>query len=585
MRSFRRHSAPFLAAVLSCALAGVVVPPRPAVADGGSTLTLLTAVPRQNGLVEFRVEGVPAPAGPLDNPFDPAQYDVPVAYTGPDGRVLRTTAFWHEGCLPCQGGDQSPGATEGWRARLLPEEPGEWTAVAAGGEPLAFEVAESGLAGVVRRSGDRLVEPDGTPFVALGENVCWSNANSLADYTAWYDRLAEVGANWNRLWQSSWAFGLEWSDTPLGDYRNRLWRAAFLDDVLALGAERGIRSQIVMQNHGAYASLDTWTEWPQNPFNAANGGPLTNPQQVWTNPTVKDLFKRRFRYVVSRYWAHPGMLAWELWNEADLVDGNWLGDPAAVAWHREMSDYVRSLDPLGRPITTSYTTFRFFVDSGEVFRLPNIDIVELHFYAQAGALGDFPFWFSMLVPGWRARTGRPVIVAEAGLDSRGIAETIALDPTGRALTDMAWGALFSGAGGSAMTWWWDGYVHPRDLYHRFAAPFTFARANPDVVGGSGGLLLASATEAPVMAHRVARGASGAVFLRNTRDSWRGPDPTAVARARMLLPTASRLALQWWAPAPRRPTRAPALSQTPFWGFVIVRPPAFTGSTALTYRPA
>ena len=29
----------------------------------------------------------------------------------------------------------------------------------------------------------------------------------------------------------------------------------------------------------------------------------------------------------------------------------------------------------------------------------------------------------------------------------------------------AWASLMSGAAGTAMLWYWDGYVHPSNLYH------------------------------------------------------------------------------------------------------------------------
>ena len=62
-----------------------------------------------------------------------------------------------------------------------------------------------------------------------------------------------------------------------------------------------------------------------------------------------------------------------------------------------------------------------------------------------------------------------------------------LDPKGIHLHN----GLFSSVGrldaGTAMTWWWDSYVHPRDMYHIFGAfsrwieGFDFVQQNPQPI--------------------------------------------------------------------------------------------------------
>ncbi|MCB0853893.1 MAG: T9SS type A sorting domain-containing protein, partial [Bacteroidetes bacterium] len=41
-----------------------------------------------------------------------------------------------------------------------------------------------------------------------------------------------------------------------------------------------------------------------------------------------------------------------------------------------------------------------------------------------------------------------------------------------------WGSLMSGAAGSAMSWWWDSYIHPQDLYGHFQPVSMVARQIP-----------------------------------------------------------------------------------------------------------
>ncbi len=65
--------------------------------------------------------------GKWANPYDPAQVDLQVRFTGPDGKSFQVPAFWYQdfdpGTLVAQGGG-------GWRARLTPTQAGAWQAQA-----------------------------------------------------------------------------------------------------------------------------------------------------------------------------------------------------------------------------------------------------------------------------------------------------------------------------------------------------------------------------------------------------------------------------------------------------------------------
>ncbi len=550
----------FLAGAASAAV-GALVPGRDLLAatfpDG---ISLRTISPRQNELIEFGLVGVgPTGAG---NPF--SQPDVPAVFTGPDRRRLSTGAFWHE------SGE--------WRVRFLAEVPGRWT-VSAAGASAQFDVAPSTTPGVIRRRGTMLRYPDGTPYLALGENVAWARslATTEADYTEWYDRLRAVGATWSRLWMCSWAFGLEWSDTPLGDYRLRLPRAALLDRVLDLGANRGIRSQLVIQNHGAFSTQYN-SEWDGNPYNAVNGGPLERPDQVWTDGRARNLFRRRIKYIVNRWWAHPGLLAWELWNEFDLVDIN-AGSRSAVAWHAEMAAYIRQLDPLRRPITTS-RSLSLVADPtyDRVWDVPEIDFAQVHFYADTAAAASqrSDMTADLTVATTRLRRhGKPVIIGEADTGAAPATD----DPSGEHLLDLAWGGLFASGTGSAMPWWWDSYVAPKNLYERFRGAFAFAHANRDVIAGASPRIGASGR---LVVHHLKHAGRGAMWVRDATDHWRKPSQRSIHRGRVLVPTPQPTTV-WFVEVPSgEPISTPVTldANTPVTAVTL---PEFFRSVALVYR--
>src|SRR5581483_11424822 len=150
-------------------------------------------------------------------------------------------------------------------------------------------------------------------------------------YDDWLGKLAAQHATYARLWMANWGFGIEWD--ALGSYRlDRAWQ---LDEVLSRSP---LELMLCLQPHGDLSTAFN-SNWAQNPYNQANGGPLESPQQFFTQPDAKRLFKQRLRYIVGRYGAYPQLLAWELFNEVDLTLEM---DPLVLSmWHQEMAQYLR----------------------------------------------------------------------------------------------------------------------------------------------------------------------------------------------------------------------------------------------------
>jgi hypothetical protein len=329
-------------------------------------------------------------------------------------------------------------------------------------KPRALEVAPSARRGFLRRSphDDRhLAFDDGSPWFAVGENLGWYDARGTFAYDSWLSRLAAQKANYARLWMPSWAMGIEWKDTGLRDYTNRLDRAWQLDHVLREAGRRGIEVMLSIQNHGQFSTVYN-SAWADNPYNAANGGPLALPQQFFTDPTARELFKRRLRYIVARWGHATNLLAWELWNEADLTDRYRSTD--SLAWHREMVDWLRALDPHDHLVSTSFSLS--LVDNA-VWTGAGLDFTQIHFYSLVDR-GGAPVVLGpnlaenvvAFTAARRAIAALPILFAEIGVDARGPAETRANDPDGIGVHDGLWAGVVSGGFGTAMTWWWDNLI-------------------------------------------------------------------------------------------------------------------------------
>ena len=489
------------------------------------------------------------------NPFDPATIAIDGEFRGPSGEVLTIPAFvTRPYARSLVGGFEKlkPAGALEWRVRFSPPAPGRWTwrwriRTPGAGEATAWQAltvapAVAGSHGWVRRSprDSRYLEhDDGTPFFAVGENVCWYDGRGTFAYDAWLARLTAEGVNYIRLWMPSWAFGLEWvtgaEDGPvagssLGDYATRLDRAWQLDYVIELARRHGIQVMLSIQNHGAF-SLTNNSEWADSPYNAVNGGPLARPREFFTDAEARRLFRQRLRYVVARWGYATNIMTWELWNEVDLVEQP--EGTALVDWHREMGRELRALDPYDRLISTSLG-FGDGLALGPLVKalweLEEIDYTQGHFYS-FGIPADFTEVLARQVRKL-ARYGKPVLIAEAGVDFRGPAETIAADPEGDGFHDILWTGVMSGTFGTGMSWWWDNVVDPLDQYFHFGPVAEFVRGI-DFPGQGFAVTRADTTAPDGRPLRVfaLRGRSVTLaWVKNMRHQWSAPDATAVTGA-------------------------------------------------------
>ncbi len=447
-------------------------------------------VRRGSGWLEWRLQ---APAGsPLAEGgaavFDPARRDLWCDFRGPGGRRLRVTAFWCE--ADADRGDAGEAeataarapARGTWRLRLLPPVPGRWIGrprvrldggapTAAAGRAFVFVVAAVPARQriVVDAQDTRYFAfDDGTPFVPVGLNLCWSvGADVLADYRRWFERLAAQGGNFARLWMASWSFGIEWSDTGLGDYRARLPRAAQLDAVFELAEAHGIRLMLCLLNHGAFTERND-SEWHDNPYAAPRGGPLAAPQDFVTDERAIALFARRLRYIAAR-WAHsPALHSWEWWNEV-----TWTPIAAAPlrAWLQRLDGMLAAHDPYQRLRSSSWA------DRGDAqaWALPTLQFAQQHDYTT----GDLVAHYAASARAWQADgvVDKPWLPGELGLHTTheaGQAEPYPWDAVH--LHNGLWAPLFCGYAGTALYWWWDQLVDPQDLWPLFSGASTWLAA-------------------------------------------------------------------------------------------------------------
>ncbi len=422
--------------------------------------------------MEFQITGVPTAA----NPFDPDLVRVEGVFVSPAGQTSSVPAFWYQGYQRRLSGGSEVLSTVGageWRLRFTPRGTGRHTVTVSVftngvpcGTPTAtnFIVAGNALArsGYVRVNAAKqyFETGDGQALPLIGANVCWHGARGTFDYDDWFAAMQAAGENYARLWMCPWAFGLETDATSLNRYRlDRAWQ---LDYVLQLAEQRSIYLELCLDYHGMFAvEPDYWggnNYWPKNPYNVTNGGPCTVPNAFFTNAMAQATYQKRLRYLVSRYGYSPNLLAWQFFNEIDNVYSLLIATNVA-AWHATMGNWVRTNDPFGHLLTTSFTSAE---PHAEMWCLPQMDYVCVHSYGAARPANAF----NTTVQSLRQKYGKPVLVDEYGTSWQGWNK--AADPYLRGLRQGVWGGALSGSVGTAMSWWWEN-LHGENVYPTYAA--------------------------------------------------------------------------------------------------------------------
>jgi len=417
----------------------------------------------------------------FDNPFELADVALDANFRAPSGKTLFVPGFFYKSfARALKDGHEvlSPEGSPSWRIRFTPVETGSYTAVVTVRDrsgkvesaPVTFTVAASetpGFIGISKVDRRYFAFENGQPYFPIGADVCWAGGRGTFDYDQWLARYSEAGCNYARLWLSPhWStFALEQPgkrDQGKGLGQFDLANAWRLDYVLDAAAQRGIYLMFCIDSYKILRQKDGYPQWDNTPHNAANGGPLKQPGDFWTNLTMAQLYRDKLRYLVARYGYSPHVLSWEFWNEVDIITG--YRTAAVRDWHARMAVALRALDPFHHLLTTSFANT---VGDKEVDTLPGLDYVQTHHY-------NSPDLAVTVAKAQAQKTlyGKPHIVGEIGADSSGGRSKD--DPQGLQIHDPLWVSIAAGCSGTAQPWWWDNYIHPRNLYPLFGAVARFA---------------------------------------------------------------------------------------------------------------
>lgn len=307
-----------------------------------------------------------------------------------------------------------------WKARLAPNETGEWTWQATLSDGRAttrsagrFTVVPSAWPGFVRPNPAnrfRWVFDDGTSYNPLGIGDCvldsdedgslldqWGldggfrsageHLGRSVDIAAYLEAYRQAGVNLFRWSVDNCAFGLYQSLGPTGNIY--LEKEGLAGDTLVRSLRQyGFRTYMVIFGFNPPGSPHAPADGPHQ--SQAHDTHHSTHGAASTTPADFDAIKRYVKYVVDRYGAFVDF--WELMNESTVSDN----------WYGEVASYLRAVDPYKHPISTSWEK-------------PGLAVIEInspHWYEKENEFeSDRVTWERFTQ--WKT-ANKPVVVGEQG---------------------------------------------------------------------------------------------------------------------------------------------------------------------------
>lgn len=392
------------------------------------------------------------------NFYDEQENAVTGRFTAPGGAGFEFPGFYYEPYEFRSTGElldhaKAPGD---WRFRVMLPESGRWRleiTVTHGGQIFARAVCAIEVAQGTDHRGVIGVEPtvrrnfafrNGELYIPIGQNLCWHKPVSAKEKQARYlSRVisagSDYGMNFVRLWMMYWGLSIKTQNCAPNDFSGGQSNAAQLDRVVETLAEKDVYASLVFFTHGDFSTIAD-SHWYECPYNAVNPhGYLEYPGDFWTDERAKRDAKSYMRYLIARYGYSRNIMTWELFNEADGVDGR--DYEASAAWHSEMSSYIRSIDPYGHMISTSacYT-------DGKIARHEAMDFTFIHCYNYP----ELDYALNFQRKDWEAQK-RPAIFGEIGFMNLKphIRESLIAPHMSN------WAGVMGGSAATGMTWYWE----------------------------------------------------------------------------------------------------------------------------------
>ena len=351
-----------------------------------------------------------------ENPFDPDDIAVDAVLRTPDGKTMTLPCFFQEEFLPKDGKTRLTSGCSyiatgrrGWKFRYTPAVPGRHRfhlraadrsgrRIESGAFSFDAAPAEKGAVGFVTiaAKNPEFFENtgDGSLFWACGTNIPWTRFEDPGEPTYdYYFRRAAGNMSATRIWLCHYAW-LEWLPAIARPAANSWsqWQgltifnqmiAGELDRIFSMAEAQNLRIMLVTEDNDETFSGESECNWKYNPYNLANGGFVSHPEELFEHPGAIRAYQKRLRYILARWGYSTSLWAINAWN--DMYDTR----PRHAAWIKTMRDYVHTLLDGSRPILYGANYSVGSEKSKDYFttflsRVPGMPNVEQECYFLAG---------------------------------------------------------------------------------------------------------------------------------------------------------------------------------------------------------
>ena len=435
------------------------------------------------------------------NPFAEEDIKIVSTFTSESGSTRKMEAFYYQEYRADYARNKwiRESATHPFRVRNAAYEKGTWkvkTVISIRGKQES-ELDEFTFNVVASESKGRLLLPeknapnpfiltteaDGKGFFAIGENITHSNYIDLdvishERHKKWLRQLADQGANWVRLEYGAQNFLIDWMD--INDYSSRLDRAWAMDELVELCMERNLYF-ILFNHHVEYDAPEVDPHWKDRPTQWKNNSfckqlNLKSVTETFSSEDAWKYFKRRFRYMFSRYGYAPQFAVWEF-SELDNIFGKDSEGKNVYFNNRSTRDTFRKFfiqlksyiqNDLGfsdKHIAVSFANNPKTNNNNDHI----YSVCDLTFIHKYGERKDENFAMrSRLHEEIRQRFRKPCMMEEMGPRDANI-----YCCSKAQFHHDIWSNAFMGGFGTGMHWWWDRGIHDLSYYEDYRAMVIF----------------------------------------------------------------------------------------------------------------
>jgi hypothetical protein len=308
-------------------------------------------------------------------------------------------------------------------------------------------------------------------FFPVGMNLVWSKLDELRPsdytvYTKWFDQLSKAKANFVQLSMLPFTNGIE--QEVLNNYSARMTHAWELDQLMLIAEKNGIYVNLLTLIHDEFITGEGWihknNHWTNNIYNTVrNKGKTTavNPIDFFAEQECKTEFKKRLRYILSRYGYSTNIPIIELLSEVDNAipkyrDKTEEGEKVRKIfkdWFIEMKNYIKNdLGYSEKLVSASYTQGAHNKDI-ENHVYTDSDVILMHLYGSDNYTNFKGRFIDNIVryKAYAKTSNAPIIFDEMGAD---------FFPSLDQCSDITfhnslWATALMGSFGTGQSWWWD----------------------------------------------------------------------------------------------------------------------------------